>query len=453
MRLLYNLFPLVFLYNIFVLFYTWLLRVASVRNAKARAWVQGRKGLFIKLEKSLCNNTAPLIWVHSASTGEFEQAKPLIEALRKRYPQYKILVTFFSPSGYEAAGRYAGIDFCFYLPADTAVNAQRFVQTVKPALVIFSKYDFWHHYLKTINERHIPLLLISAVFRKNQLFFRPYGGFNRAMLRRFTHIFVQDKASQGLLNSIGIPNCSISGDTRFDRVMDIVKDKDAGFKDTSGISLWLKGRPCIVAGSTWPGDEAMLAAAHQHFPKLALIVVPHEINEAHIIQLRAMFPSSLLFSKINDAFPVRPVPGTALWEAHETVDGKQLQHSFYNTNVLIVDAIGLLARMYAMAAFTYVGGGFTKDGIHNTLEAAVWGKPVIIGPNYKKYREAKELIAAGGACSVANAAQLQRWINHFINSKAALEAASDAAKQYVQNGAGATAHIMCHIQENRLLTN
>lgn len=445
----YNRVHLLLLYNIFIWVYQWLLKLAALRNRKARAWVEGRRGLLSRLEESLGQNAYPIIWIHSASTGEFEQAKPVIEAMREQFPQYKILATFFSPSGYESATNYAAIDYCFYLPTDTAANARRFVQIIKPALVVFSKYDFWHHYLKTINKGGTPLLLISAVFRQEQSFFRWYGGFNRAMLRRFTHIFVQDEASLALLQSIGISKCSLGGDTRFDRVQDIVHRVAATADAIQLISEQLvRKRPCVVAGSTWQGDEALIASVTKNFPDMCWLIVPHEINKAHLSELRGRFPGAVLFSGLTDAFDAK------LHKTNEPLS--RFAAASYQppvSNIYIIDVMGLLSRLYSVATIAYVGGGFTKDGIHNTLEAAVWGKPVIMGPNYKKYREAKGLIAAGGAFSVANAAQLQQQIGLLTHDKAALEAASDAAQKFVQNGAGATRHFMQFIQEKRLLTN
>ncbi len=447
--------PLVFLYNIFILGYQLLLKLAALRNAKARAWVEGRRNLFRKLDADLSKNKAPVIWVHSASTGEFEQAKPVIEALQAQYPKYKILASFFSPSGYEAAAGYPSIHYRYYLPADTAANARRFVHITKPVLVIFSKYDFWHHHLKAINKKAIPLILISSIFRKNQSFFRFYGRFHRAMLRRFTHIFVQDSASVELLQRIGIHKCSISGDTRFDRVIGIaVKNKAPDITVSRIAQLLVKQRPLIVAGSTWPGDESLIAAVQKSFAGLCWLIVPHEINHAHIAQLMQRFPDAVLLSRFKEAFghDLNEHHGSEI--NHPPVSGADpLAEKFRTANVFIIDTMGLLSRLYSIATITYVGGGFTKDGIHNTLEAAVWGKPVIIGPNYKKYKEAKELIEAGGGFSIAAAAQLEQQIDHLINSEAALLAASNAAKLYVQNNAGATRHIMQYIQEKRLLTN
>lgn len=413
---------MLFFYNTFVFVYQLLAKLASVRSAKARAWVKGRKNIFSRLNQELIKQCAPIIWVHSASTGEFEQAKPVIEALKQLYPQHKVLATFFSPSGFEAAAGYAHIDFRYYLPIDTAANARRFVAAVQPQLVIFSKYDFWHHHIKAIRDNDVPLLLIAAVFRSNQLFFKWYGGFYRNILHRFTHLFVQDDSSLQLLHEHQIHHCSISGDTRFDRVMAISNNNTA----IETVGLFAGTAPLLVAGSTWPADEALLAPLSGQFK---MIIAPHEITPQHISDIQKSFPSSLLYS-----------------------EAEKQKNNISSYATLIIDNVGMLSRLYRYATITYVGGGFTKDGIHNTLEAAVWGKPVIIGPNYKKYREAKELLVAGGAIVVQHTDQLQEIAARFLNDKTALMAASKASKNYVQQNAGATRRIMEYIQENRLLT-
>lgn len=371
-------------------------------------------------------NSSPVIWVHSASTGEFEQAKPVIQALRNSYPGVKILATFFSPSGYEAAAKYAHIHYRYYLPLDTAANAQKFIGLVQPALVIFSKYDFWHHHIKAVADRGIPLLLISAIFRKSQLFFRSYGGFYRAILKRFTHIFVQDAQSVNLLHSIGITQCSIGGDTRFDRVMAVVQERDQLLQKAAAISRFIGERTCLVAGSTWPADETLLHSAATHFNQYCFLIVPHELDAAHLQQLRNRFEGAVFYTEWIQATGIASPEGSG--------------------NVMIVDTMGMLAALYSLAHITYIGGGFSKSGIHNTLEAAVWGKPVIFGPNFEKFREAKGLIQAGGAYSIETAPQLQQILQHFANNKAAQEAASMAAKNYVAQNAGATDKIVAFIQ-------
>ncbi len=412
---------MVVLYDLFILLLRLGLRLAAIRYPKAKAGIQGRKHLFAALEK-LHTGGKPLVWVHSASTGEFEQAKPLIEAIRQAYPGHVVLGTFFSPSGYEAAHNYPGLDFKYYLPFDTARNAQKFIAAVRPSLVIFSKYDFWYHHLTTVNKAGIPLLLISAIFRPAQPFFKWYGGFHRTMLRRFRHLFVQDDTSLQLLRSHGIGQCSISGDTRFDRVL-AIRQNGASIPL---VAQFAANSPVLVAGSTWPGDEQLL---QQIAVKIKMVIAPHEINAEHIEALQKAFPQAVLFSEAAGA-----------------------PHLLQSAPVLIIDNIGMLSRLYRYAALTYVGGGFTPSGIHNTLEAAVWGKPVIFGPTHQKFREAQGLIDAGAGFSIATAPELNQTVQHLLHNKAALEAASIAAEQYVAQNTGATGRILQYIQENRLLT-
>lgn len=423
-------------------------------NPKAKAWVEGRKHQMERIEQELAHNTSPLIWVHSASTGEFEQAKPVIESLLAAYPLYKVVATFFSPSGYEAAAKYAHIHYRYYLPEDTAANAQQFVQLVQPKLAIFSKYDFWHHHLSAIRTAGAPLLLISSIFRPSQLFFRWYGGFYRRLLQQFTHIFVQDVYSLRLLRGIGISHASVGGDTRFDRVAAIATARANNPITDWGVYNFIQNRPCFVAGSTWPDDEALIASLAQAYPQYCFVVVPHEIGITHIAGLQQRFPNALLYSDLEHTYPIRPLPNPRgpLWTGEITPESELLEARAKTSNVLIVDAMGKLATLYAMAQVTYVGGGFNKSGIHNTLEAAVWGKPVIIGPNYQKFREARELVQQGGAFSIQTAEQLRHLMATFIHDKAALQAASDIAKNYVAANAGATTRIMEHIQSQGWLS-
>lgn len=421
-------------------------------NPKARAWVAGRKDLLETLQASMRQNEAPVVWVHNASTGEFEQAKPVIEAITNTFPQYKILATFFSPSGYEAAANYAHIHYRYYLPLDTRANAQRFLGAVKPTLVIFSKYDFWHHFINGVHKAGIPLLLVSARFRESQLFFKPFGGFYRTMLHRFTHLFVQDFLSEKLLHQIGVHHCSVTGDTRFDRVADIVHRPQQNNVALDLIEqLMTRKRPCVVAGSTWSGDEALLAVVHQKLEGWCWLVVPHEINKPHIAELKSRFPDAVALSEVQQALTVTNHPSEHATQELETAE------AFINTlpgkTVFIIDAMGLLSRLYAQATITYVGGGFTRDGVHNTLEAAVWGRPVLIGPNYVKYLEAKEMVAQGAAFSFTNETELAAVLRELAHNKAALAAASEKARIYVAENAGATQKIMDYIQAKRLLTN
>lgn len=423
------------LYNLFVRIYFVALRIASLWNRKAAQWVEGRKSWHEELQAAVEPNDR-FIWMHCSSAGEFEQGKPLIESLKRQYPDYKLLLTFFSPSGFAVANRYPHADALCYLPLDTRHNAERFVQTVQPQLAIFVKYEFWYHHLSVAANHRVPLLLVSAVFRPGQIFFRVYGRFFKNMLHFFQHVFVQDESSLRLLRSHGIRHATVSGDTRFDRVAAVAGNPtDVPFVD--GFTL---NRQTLVAGSTWPDDEALLADYLRQNKNVKCIVAPHEVNEKHVQSLRQLFPQSVLYTTIRPAVDnafLQPAVGA------ETLAGAQ---------VLIIDCVGLLSRLYQYAAIAYVGGGFTRDGIHNILEAAVWGKPVVFGPNYKKYREAADLIDVGGGYSVTTTEALQTLANDLFGNEQKRQAAGENAKNYVQKNTGATETVLRLIQEKRLLT-
>jgi 3-deoxy-D-manno-octulosonic-acid transferase len=415
---------LVFLYNIFIFLLKSGIQIAATWNDKAKQWLTGRKKIWQELEEKNVNNES-IIWIHASSAGEFEQAKPVIEKLKLSYPSYKVLVSFFSPSGYNVAGNYSGAEYIFYLPVDTAANAQRFIKLINPRLVVFIKYDFWYHYLNTLYKMQIPLLLVSAVFRQQQSFFKWYGGFYKSMLSYFKQLFVQDKESLQLLQKNGFNNSQLSGDTRFDRVAEIV----GNFKEVPLIKEFIGTNKVIVAGSTWPDDEKLLKDSLPSLPNLKLILAPHEIHSQHIKQIQNEFPNAILYSELKHA------------------------SSFTNKQVLIIDNVGMLSRLYFYGTITYIGGGFTKDGIHNCLEAAVYAKPVVFGPNYKKYREANELIEIGGAFSVATFQELIKIIEKLLMEDKFYNEACSKAHSYIAEQQGATQKIMNYIQENRLLTN
>lgn len=419
-----NSFYLIFLYNIFIAAYSLILHISSLWNPKAKDWLEGRKFLFSDLRKKI-KETDLLIWIHSASAGEFEQAKPIMEGLKKVYPGHKIVATLFSPSGYNQAKKYSLVDCTLYLPLDTPQNAKRFLDEVRPQLIVFIKYDYWYYHLKEANQRKIPMLLASAIFLPHQTFFKWYGGFYRKMLLFFNHIFVQDRASIDLLQKINIENASVSGDTRFDRVIHIANE----FAAIKYITGFINNHPVFIAGSTWPEDEKAIKELTNKFSTVKFILAPHEINSSHINQLQKDFPASILYSQ----------PGNS--------------EDLSSRSVLIIDNVGMLSRLYHYATVAYIGGGFTKDGIHNALEAAVFGKPVLFGPNYKRYREAEGLIEKGGAFSFSNASELENLVNTFLTDHVAYEKACTASKEYVYTEAGATEKILNYIQENRLLTN
>lgn len=409
-------------YNIFIALYRTIIAIFALGNKKARAWIEGRKNLFAELDQKLAPSDR-IIWMHCASAGELEQGKPVLEQLKTQYPQYKLLVTFFSPSGYEVGKKYKAADLIAYLPLDTKANAVRFLDLVRPELAIFVKYEYWYHHLKTAAERHIPLLLVSAIFRKNQPFFKSYGDFYRSILGFYNRIFVQDSESQQLLESINISNCIVSGDTRFDRVAAIA----ANFSELALIKRFVQDDRILVAGSTWPDDEQLLADFyHSYTGKLKLIIAPHEINKAHIDHLFSLFPNAIAYS--------------------------QLEQSFKEASVLIIDNVGMLSRLYQYATLTYIGGGFNKSGIHNTLEAAVWGKPVLFGPNYQKFKEARDLVDRKAGFSITNAEELKRIATELLRDEVLLQHSSTIARSYVEENRGSTQKIMDYIQANRLLT-
>lgn len=361
--------------------------------------------------------------MHCASLGEFEQGRPILESLRKFYPECRILVSFFSPSGYEIRKNYPIADLVVYLPLDTPQNARDFLELVRPHLVIFVKYEYWRNFFNEIRVRRIPFLQVSAIFQPHQLFFRWYGWGWREHLRSITALFVQDKSSADLLKSIHVEQVIVSGDTRFDRVLSIRNQ----FVPIPQIEQFCSGRTTIVAGSTWAPDEEALAALTAVSADLALIVAPHEIHEEHLQQLEHLFPDSIRYSAL---------------------DSEKTTH----TRVLIIDNIGLLSRLYHYATICYVGGGFGA-GIHNTLEAAVHGRPVIFGPHHQKFREAKALIACGGGFSIRYKDELIECVNGLLENKGLLLQSSQAAADYVRQNSGSTETILRFIQEKRLLTN
>ncbi|WP_018626451.1 3-deoxy-D-manno-octulosonic acid transferase [Niabella aurantiaca] len=410
------------LYSLFLYSYRAGIFIASLFDQKARLWIQGRKDLFARLKAALEANTAPVIWVHCASLGEFEQGRTILETLRKEYPSHKILLTFFSPSGYEIRKNYAYADWVFYLPLDTRRNAADFVHLVKPVLTIFVKYEYWYHLLHALKATGRPILLISALFREHSVFFKPYGGFHRNMLRCFTHIFVQDDESKNRLASV-IPatGITVAGDTRFDRVEQIA----SGFESIPAIETFTSDRPfLLVAGSTWPDDEKHLAAYMKlNSSNTTLIIAPHEINKDHIKEIESRFPGALLFSRLKDQPSLK-------------------------SQVLIIDNIGMLSRLYHYADIAYIGGGFNKSGIHNTLEAAVFARPVLFGPNYQKFSEAKALIKKRGGISYNTEDQLIETINKLKEDSVLRTALGANAGRLVHENTGATRIISDYIREN-----
>jgi 3-deoxy-D-manno-octulosonic-acid transferase len=394
------------LYSIGIYIYGFAIFLFSLFNEKARKLRTGQQQALNLLKEKIEPNVQ-YVWFHAASLGEFEQGRPVIERLKKANADTKILLTFFSPSGYEVRKNYSGANVVSYLPLDTPLAAKKFVSLVNPSKAIFIKYEFWPNYLKALQAAKVPVYSIAAIFRPSQIFFQVYGGWYRNLLKTFRFIFVQDKSSLQLLEKYDITNVSISGDTRFDRVADLAKQA----KSISLIEEFTKGSErVIVAGSTWPKDEELLARYLKLHPDVKLILVPHEIHHAHILGI----------SKLFDGKFVRYTEATA--------------ENLKSTNCLVVDAIGLLSSIYKYTNVAYIGGGFGV-GIHNTLEAAVWGVPVVFGPNYQKFREARELITVGGAFSIPNYQILEAQFDNLLKND---NKAGKIAEEYVKNNTGAT---------------
>lgn len=405
------------MYNLAISLYTWGIWIASFFNKKAKLWVNGRKNIWTDLAQNI-EPTEHLIWIHCASLGEFEQGRPLIEHL-KQTQKCKILLTFFSPSGYEIRKNYAHADYIFYLPADTKANALRFLDIVQAQLVIFVKYEFWYNYLTTCFERQIPTILISAVFRENQLFFQPYGKKMKRLLETYTHIFVQNEDSQKLLNRHGIHQVSVVGDTRIDRVLQIAQNAPT----FPLIAAFAKGQKILIAGSTWQADEAIL----NHFinnnklENWKIIIAPHEIKESNIQRLeQQLFMPSLRYSNANE-------------------------QNIQSAKILIINNIGMLSALYQYGTIAYIGGGFGA-GIHNTLEPIAFGLPVLFGPKYQKFMEAVQLVAVAGAFSIQNENDLEHIFKQLAQKDFYIQA-SQTAKNYLIKNKGATKQIMDFISK------
>ena len=401
-----------FLYNIGIYLYQLAIFIASFFNTKAKKLRIGQAEAFAVLKQKIEPNTR-YVWFHAASLGEFEQGRPVIEQLKKQQPDTKILLTFFSPSGYEIRKNYALADIVSYLPLDTASAAKKFVEMLNPSKAIFIKYEFWPNYLQALKAAGIPVYSISAIFRPGQIFFRWYGQWYKKLLQGIDHIFVQDKASLDLLKTHGVDKVSIAGDTRFDRVADLAAQAktiplvEAFVKDTEKV---------IVAGSSWPKDEELLVRYLKLHPDVKMILVPHEIHVAHITGISKL---------LNGNF-------VAYTEATE--------QNVQTANCLVVDTIGLLSSIYRYGHVAYIGGGFGV-GIHNTLEAAVWNVPVVFGPMYEKFREARDMIAIGGAFSIPDSETLEEKLDALLKD----EKAGVIAGEYVKQNTGATKLILKEI--------
>ena len=389
--------------------------IISLWNKKARLWLTGRIGWYDTLQGAL-GHGEKVIWFHCASLGEFEQGRPVIEAIRERLPGRKILLTFFSPSGYEKRKDYPGADFVMYLPLDTRRNAKKMLGLLNLEMVFFIKYEFWFHFLNQLRKMDITVYLASGNFRSGQLFFRWYGRWYRRFLDFFTHIFVQNEHSKELLAGIGLFHVDVAGDTRFDRVHELV---NSPFNQPILDSV-LKDAWVIVAGSTWEKDERLLAHAFRELPdNLFWIIAPHELSDGHIRSLQERFPGSVLYTRIKNELPE-------------------------GTRVILVDTIGKLSYLYRYGTLAYIGGGFGK-GIHNILEAATYGLPVIFGPEYKKFVEAVELTSLGGAFPIGDEAELLFTIREQLEDQELFKTTSEIAANYVSERIGATLAILSKV--------
>lgn len=402
-----------FLYNLSIRLYVFMIYLAAPFNPKAAKWIRGRKALFEKLEAEL-HPEDRLIWVHAASLGEFEQGRPIIESIRKTAPEYKILLSFFSPSGYEVRKNYEGADYVCYLPPDFPRNARRFVDIAEPEMVFFIKYEFWFNYIYYISQKEIPLYFVSAIFRKSQHFFSFYGGWFRRQLRRVSWFFVQNEESLKLLSSVGVKHASISGDTRFDRVWEVAQQR----RDFPPVSAFCGDKPVLLAGSTWPPDEEILLQFINRYPgSFRLIIAPHEIHHDRI-------------DSLSKRMKVKTIKYSALSADQET-----------DADVLFIDNIGILLHLYQYARVAYIGGGFGKC-IHNILEAATFGTPVIFGPRYHKFAEARDLISLGGAFCVHDAEELKTKAYELLTDDISHGKASSTCSAYVEQKRGGTAIIL-----------
>ena len=407
---------MLFLYDIALGLYGLLLHLLAPFVPKAAAWVAGRRGLLAHIARTIGDDPAPRVWFHCASLGEFEQGRPLLEAHRRAYPGTKLVLTFFSPSGYEIRKDWPGADYIFYLPLDTRGNAQAFLDVVQPRLVVFVKYEFWYHFLSETHRRGIPAIVVSAIFRADQVFFKPWGRFFRQILTCFAHIFTQNEASAVLLRNSGLARVSVAGDTRFDTV---VATALAAARSLPLVDAFVAdGAPVLVVGSSWPEDlPILLPLLSRYHGQLRVLLAPHEVTEANLRLVETTFAGQVQRYSQADA-------GTVA-----------------QARVLLFDNVGLLSQLYRFGEYSYVGGAFGK-GLHNTLEAAAFGLPLFFGPTYAKFQEAVELVALKCAFPVQNAAELEAAFTYLWHHEDARLQLQDTMLDYVHDQAGATRIIM-----------
>lgn len=401
------------LYNFGLTLYVWIVRLAARRHRKARLWTEGRRNLYRRMAEVI-DPTARIVWVHVASLGEFEQGRPIIEQIRKSHPEYKILLTFFSPSGYEIRKDYKGVDYIFYLPIDTPRHARRFLDAAHPEIAVFVKYEFWLNLLGELRRRQIRTYIVSAIFRRNSIFFRFYGGMWRQALESFDTMFVQNDESKRLLAELGFDNVLVAGDTRFDRVAEIAR----AAKRIDIVERFRGDARLFVAGSTWGPDEELLIRLMNENPGVKFVIAPHEMDEGRIERL------------------IAETRGGALRYTQCTP-----RTGYGSRQLLILDTVGLLSSVYGYATWSYIGGGFGV-GIHNTLEAATFGLPVAFGPNYAKFKEARDLVTLGAAKPVTNYDELRSWFIPLRDNDEFLQKTRRVAKDYTTRHQGATGIIV-----------
>lgn len=400
------------MYNFVIYIYLFAVKLVSLFNPKVKLMVKGHSEVFDIL-KSKIEKDKKYIWFHAASLGEFEQGRPLMERIRRQYPEYKILLTFFSPSGYEVRKNYQGADVICYLPFDTPRNARRFVKLANPCMAFFIKYEFWQNYLKNLQKHHVPTYSVSSIFRKNQVFFRWYGGKYFKVLTRFTHLFVQNEVSKELLASLNIRNVDVVGDTRFDRVIEIFEQA----KQLPLVEQFKKNSMVMVAGSSWQPDEDIFIRYFNEHPEMKLIIAPHVIGESHLTEI---------IGKLKRPY-VRYTQATP--ENVELAD------------CLIIDCFGLLSSIYRYGEIAYVGGGFGV-GIHNVLEAAVYGIPVLFGPNNQRFQEARQLLETKGCFEIHNYEEFKEKMDRLMTDAPYLEKCGKLSGDYVKQHAGASDKVM-----------
>ncbi|MDB5023879.1 MAG: 3-deoxy-D-manno-octulosonic acid transferase [Mucilaginibacter sp.] len=406
-------------YNFGVRFYFLLIRIASIFNKKASLWINGRKRIdYQQLQKSA--------WFHFASLGEFEQGLPVLTTFKSSNADLKIVITFFSPSGFEIRKDTPLADAVYYLPLDTPHNAHKFIAAINPSVAVFTKYEYWYHFFKELHHRNIPLYIISGIFRPDQIFFKWYGGLHRRMLSFVTHFFVQDKDSELLLRKAGIYDVSVSGDTRFDRVWANAQQP----KSFPLINEFKNGHKILIAGSTWPEDEELVVQLIELYPNWKFIFAPHEISEQKINRLIELLPrnSTIQYSEVSNLSA-----GPASFKSQMS-----------GLNILIIDNIGMLSSLYQYGDIAYIGGGFGA-GIHNTLEAAAFGLPVIFGPKYRKFKEARDLVALQAGFSVTDENELKKALSYLTEDKNRYQVISNKIKEYVKEQTGATKAIMDYL--------